>query len=190
MKQKWFEWLHRPEGNTDWFGKLFPILLGLGVIFLVVSNTHISKQQTPSPSENPQAALAESQNSTYAEQLARQLEEILGHMEGVGRVQVMLTLDDTGEAKVLQDLESALSEQEETDASGASRKYLEKQSQTETVRDAQDQPYVLGETSPRVRGVLILAEGAKSNQVRQELLWAVQALLDVSADEVHIAGYQ
>ena len=99
-------------------------------------------------------------------------------------------LDDAGEAQVLQDLDYVLSEQEETEASGVSRKIREEQRQTQTVRDAQDQPYVLREAAPRVRGVLILAEGAQSSVVRQELLMAVQALLGVSADEVYIASYQ
>ncbi|MBR6683095.1 MAG: hypothetical protein IKL38_02010, partial [Firmicutes bacterium] len=99
-------------------------------------------------------------------------------------------LDDAGEAKVLQDLDYTLSEQEDSDVSGSRRKIREEQQQTETVRDAQDQPYVLREAAPKVRGVLILAEGAQSSVVRQDLLLAVQALLGVSADEVYIAAYQ
>ena len=102
----------------------------------------------------------------------------------------MLTLDDNGEEVVLQDLDYTRAEQEETDASGASRKTWEEQRQTETVRDAQDQPYVLREDTPKIRGVLILAEGAESSVVQQELLRTAQALLGVSADDVHIAPYQ
>ena len=193
----WKQWIEKKEGKTDWFGKLFPILLGLGVIFLIVSNTHISKQKA-----DESALVAEStgaagnidavqlQTDTYEEQLARRLEEMLTHIEGAGRVQVMLTLDDGGEAYVLQDSEYARSEAEESAASGESRKTLQVQNQTETVRDAQDQPYVLKEITPRVRGVLILAEGAGSSVVQQELLMATQALLGVSASNVHIAPYQ
>ena len=190
MKGSWKDWLRTQEGKKDWFGRLFPLFLGLGVIFFLLSNTHISKQQTPTQPQTQDESQAEQMEDTYADSLARQLEDVLSHMNGVGRVQVMLTLDDAGEAQVLQDQDYTLSEQEESDASGVSRKIREEQQQTETVRDAQDQPYVLRESAPRVRGVLILAEGAQSSVVRQELLLAVQALLGVSADEVHIAAYQ
>ena len=190
MKEKWTAWIGRQDGKTDWFGRLFPLLLGLGVIFLLLSNTHISKKQTSTQPNTQKEEQAERSGNTYTEELTRQLEEALSHMDGVGRVRVLLTLDDAGEAQVLQDLDYVLSEQEETEASGVSRKIREEQRQTQTVRDAQDQPYVLRESAPRVRGVLILAEGAQSSVVRQELLMAVQALLDVSADEVYIASYQ
>ena len=190
MNQKWKELFSKKEGKKDWFGMAFPILLGLGVIFLIFSNTHISKQETEDRTKNVNTLAAETVTGTYEEQLTQRLEEAFGHMAGVGRVQVMLTLDDGGEVAVLQDSDYTLSEQEESDASGGSRKTLEEQRQTETVRDAQDQPYVLREDMPTVRGILILAEGAESSVVRQELLLAAQALLGVSADDVHIAPYQ
>lgn len=190
MKVNWKEWISRQDGKKDWFGRLFPLFLGLGVIFFLLSNTHISKQQTSAQNYVLEEAREKPSVDTYEDNLTRQLEETLSHMNGVGRVRVMLTLDDAGEAKVLQDLDYTLSEQEDSDVSGSRRKIREEQQQTETVRDAQDQPYVLREAAPRVRGVLILAEGAQSSVVRQDLLLAVQALLGVSADEVYIAAYQ
>ena len=190
MKEKWKDWIGKKEGKKDWFGMAFPILLGLGVIFLIFSNTHISKQEANIQTETGRNTAQTVQTTTYEEHLTQQLEETFSHMAGVGRVRVLLTLEDGGEVAVLQDLEYTRAEQEESDATGGSRKTLEEQRQTETVRDAQDQPYVLREDTPRVRGILILAEGAESSVVRQELLMAAQALLGVSADEVHIAAYQ
>ena len=190
MNQKWKEWLGKKDGRKDWFGTAFPILLGMGVIFLILSNTHISKQeaniQTAQSQEQPQTVKA----IDYEEQLSRQLEEMLGHMAGAGRVRVLLTFDDDGEATVLQDHDYTQTEQEESDASGGSRKLLEKQQQTETVRDAQEQPYVLRQDMPTIRGILVLAEGAESSVVKQEILMALQALLGVSADRIHIGAYQ
>lgn len=185
----WKKWIGKQEGSFDWFGKLFPLLLGLGVIFLILSNTHITKQEadTGAESGNGQAQMAA---DTYEEQLTNRLESVLSHVKGAGRVRVMLTLEDAGQACVLQDSEYTRSEAEESTSSGERRQTLEVQSQTETVRDAQNQPYVLRALMPQVQGVLILAEGAESSVVQQELLEAVQALLGVSASSVHIAPYQ
>lgn len=190
MNEKWKEWIGKKEGRKDWFGTAFPILLGMGVIFLILSNTHISKQEANIQTEISKNSEQAIQSATYEDHLTQQLEEVFSHMAGVGKVQVLLTLEDGGEMMVLQDLDYTRTEQEESDASGASRKSLEEQRQTETVRDAQDQPYILRENVPKVRGILILAEGAESSVVRQELLRSAQALLGVSADEVHIAAYQ
>lgn len=183
----WKDWLTKKEGKRDWFGLAFSALLGLGVIFLVVSNTHISNGETSKSEEGSQVIAA---RTSYEEELASRLEEALGHMEGVGRVRVMITLNDGGEKYVLQDDDYTRSESEESFSSGQGRYTLEEQRQTETVRDAADQPYVLKEELPRIQGVLILAEGAGSSVVQRELLKAVQALLGVSAQKVHIALYQ
>lgn len=190
MKEKWKEWFEKKEGRKDWFGTAFPILLGMGVIFLILSNTHISKQEANAQTEVNTNSAQEMQFVTYEDHLTQQLEEAFSHIAGVGKVQVLLTLEDDGEVTVLQDLDYTRTEQEESDSSGAGRKTLEEQRQTETVRDAQDQPYILRENMPKVRGILILAEGAESSVVQQELLHSVQALLGVSADEVHIVAYQ
>lgn len=190
MKEKWKELIGKKEGRKDWFGTAFPILLGLGVIFLILSNTHISKQEASIQTESNKSQTQTGQPDTYADRLTQNLEEAFSQMDGVGKVKVLLTLEDSGEVVVLQDLDYAQTEQEESDASGASRKTLEKQQQTETVRDAQDQPYILRENAPEIRGVLILAEGAESSVVRQQLLMAAQVLLGISANEVHIAVYR
>ncbi len=190
MSEKWKNWLSKKEGNKDWFGTAFPILLGLGVIFLILSNTHISKKEANIQTTQSHEQAQQVSTVTYEEQLSRQLDEALCHMAGVGKVRVLLTLDDGGEVTVLQDHDDTRTEQEETDSSGGSRKLLENRQQTETVRDAQDQPYVLRQNVPTIRGVLILADGAESSVVKQELLMAVQALLGVPADQVHIAAYQ
>ena len=190
MNEKWKEWFSKKEGKKDWFRTVFPVLLGTGVIFLILSNTHISKQKANIQTTQNYEQSNPGQTATYEEQLTNQLEETLSHIAGAGTVRVLLTMDDGGEVTVLQDQDHTRTEQEEADTSGVSRKLLEEQQQTETVRDAQDQPYVLKQNVPTVRGVLILAEGAESHVVKQELLLAVQALLGVSADQVHIAVYR
>ncbi|MCI8633750.1 MAG: hypothetical protein HFE64_09775 [Lachnospiraceae bacterium] len=184
----WKEWISKKEGKKDWFSVVFPFLLGLGVIFLVFSNTHISKQEEADQTQ--ESAEAAEIKATYEEQLTRRLEDALSHIKGAGRVRVMLTLADGGEAYVLQDSEYTRSETEDMNVSGQGRRMVEEQHQTETVRDAAQQPFILREEAPKVRGILIMAEGADSSVVQQELLQATQALLGISAQRVHIASYQ
>ena len=92
MKEKWKAWIGRQDGKNDWFGRLFPLLLGLGVIFLLLSNTHISKKQTSTQPNTQKEEQAERSGNTYTEELTRQLEEALSHMDGVGRVSSYLQI--------------------------------------------------------------------------------------------------
>ena len=180
------KWLMKKEGKKDLFSLVFPILLTLSVIFLILSNTHISNEEPEKSAETPVAVY---EKTSYEQELASRLEEAFSAMQGVGRVKVMLTLDDDGSVFVLQDSEYTKSEAQETASSGVSRTSSEERRQTETVRDAANEPFVLSEKTPKVRGVLILAEGADSSVIQQKLMSAAVALLGVSASEVYIAPY-
>ena len=64
MKEKWKEWLGKKEGKRDWFGMAFPLLLGLGVIFLILSNTHISKQEMANQTQSKETVLYADSSTT------------------------------------------------------------------------------------------------------------------------------
>ena len=74
----WKELLSKNEGKKDWFGMVFPFLLGLGVIFLLLSNTHISSKEESESTETP---LAQVQTDTYEKELTERVETALSHIQ-------------------------------------------------------------------------------------------------------------
>ena len=76
----------------------------IGVLLLVIAIPVDSKKQDAGTQESVQTT--ETESSSYVEQMERELEDLLGQMDGVGAVRVMITLEDQGENVVAQDISS------------------------------------------------------------------------------------
>ncbi len=134
-------------------------------------------------------AAAES-NSAYKKNMELQLEKTLGAMEGVGQVEVMLTLQDTGEAVVEKDVTRNEERTAEEDSEGTKRENSVINSQEETIYIQNDgsggTPFVAKEVNPRVEGVLVVAQGAGSAAVVKNISDAVMALFPVEAHKIKV----
>jgi len=123
----------------------------------------------------------------YCARQEQRLEEILNQVEGVGRVEVMLTVSASREIVVLKDTQSVDSGTTEADAQGGTRTVVQSETSETTVSydtDAGSGPYVVKTLEPEVEGVLVIAEGADNGTVRREIIGIVQALYDVGANHI------
>ena len=200
-KKLWQRWIgasdkekkkkdEKKEDKKDWFRILFPIILLGAVIFLVLPNTNIAKEEKGTQISGTGTETSDSELLHQRRQLTSELEEAFSHMSGVGKTKVVILYADGGEASVLQDEKSSRSLTEEKDSAGGSRRVEEEDRDRTTVSDASGQPYVLKETAPAIQGVLILAEGASSAVVREQLMRAAQALKGVPDTNIQVASYQ
>ena len=108
----------------------------------------------------------------YAAELERSLEEILGTMEGVGKVKVMVTLEGSGEALVEKDTDT-------------SRKGTTEDLE-QTVFAGSSTPYVKKVLSPKVEGVVVSAQGGHNVKTAQNITEAIQALFGIEAHKIKI----
>ena len=186
---KQFDWKHIKK--SDWI-----VLALIGAILLVIvlpeDNKENAKQQNLS-NQNMQSASARSENTResdtaeYAAYLEEKLEEVLGRIEGVGKVQVMLTLSDKGEAIVEKDTKDLSNSVKETEPNGGSKDTFEREIQSETVRVENENgtyPYVEKMMLPTVEGVLIVAEGGGNAGVAAQISKAVLALFPIDAHKI------
>lgn len=125
----------------------------------------------------------------YVDALERQLEEILSEMAGVGKARVMITLEASEELVVEKDEPLKRANTNENDSAGGSRIISEVDSAENTVyrtTGSDSEPYVIQTISPRVEGVVVVAQGAGSGTVNKCITEMVQALFGIEAHKVKV----
>jgi len=123
----------------------------------------------------------------YVSNLEEKLETVLGEMEGVGKVKVMITLSDYGEAIVEKDTVDKTNTVNETDSNGGSRNTFEREIQAETVQienDSGTYPYVGKEMLPTIEGIVVVAEGGGNAIVVSQISKAAMALFPIEAHKI------
>lgn len=156
--------------KTDW------IALALtGAILLIIALPQKKENEVTKAEEIVREEVApsgsNSQQESYVSYLENRLEEILGQMEGVGKVKVMITVSDTGETVVEKDIRTTIDS--------------ETQEETVFVEDnTGSYPYVGKEIMPSIEGIVVVAEGGGNATVAANISNAAMALFPVEAHKI------
>ena len=171
MSERWKEIKKKywPPGKDQ---LLILILLGL-LLAVIAVPVKSGQEEAAGSEENMVQEMPASSEEDYCSRLEARLEALLVQVEGVGRVQVMLTLEGSRERRVEKD-----------------RTFSEQGNEEETVYEElsgrERIPYVTLEINPKVEGVLVIAEGGGNSRIRQEILEAAQALFGIDAHKIKI----
>lgn len=125
----------------------------------------------------------------YVEYLEEKLAKVLSQMDGVGKVEVMITVSDAGESVVEKDEKAESTVTSENDSGGGTRTVTESSSEGATVYvETEDgtYPYIQKEKLPTVEGVVVVAEGGGNPTVVSEISESVKALLKVEAHRIRV----
>lgn len=126
----------------------------------------------------------------YAGYWEEKLEEALRYVDGVGKVRVLITLQNSEQKIVEKDGPEQHSDTEETDSAGGSRTVRESSIDKSTIYTADGQggsvPYVVMTIEPVVEGVVVIAQGAEHENVCENIIEAIQVLFDIDANKIKI----
>lgn len=125
----------------------------------------------------------------YAEEMERKLAQVLQTMEGAGKVQVFITLASSEERIIEKDMPVNRSNTVENDAQGGSRTVSNVDAGENTVYTTEGNtttPYVVKTVTPKVEGVLVVAQGAGNGAVSKNIADAVQVLFGIEAHQVKV----
>ena len=129
-------------------------------------------------------------NNTYESVLEKRLEEILVKIEGVGKVDVMITIKDTGEIIVDSEKPYSKSETIESDREGGSRNISDIQQSDTTIYSVDESgnniPFVIKELAPQIQGVAIIIEGGGNAVIVKKVTDVAEALLNVSLNRISV----
>jgi stage III sporulation protein AG len=158
-----------PTGNTGQSGDTSWAKTGDGTDSLQNAQTgQSSDAENSADDSDPQTAYM----TAYKRQLEEELEALLSSMDGVGQVQVMLTLKDSG-----------------ADVLDKNIKHDGDTSETDTVVYSTaegEEPYVTNRFAPDVAGVFIVAEGGGNAVVVSDISDAVMALFGIEAHKIKV----
>ena len=139
------------------------IILIIGTLFMIIPG---NPKQMPQENERIE---------TYNDE--ERLKEILSLISGAGDVEVMVTYSGTEEKRLAYETKSGKNDRGDS----GYEENLDKQAVM-----ADGEPFILSKTYPKVKGVVVIAEGAKDSNVRAAILEAVITAFDIAPHKVCI----
>lgn len=163
--------------NIEIIIAIFAIALIILVYSFVNANSN-SKEKTASGKQGEVSV-------ELTEKLESDLADVLSNINGAGRVKVLITYSGTTQ-KVIANTKSV--HQNTSASSGTTTSSTTTNTETPImINDGTGSKlYVVEEKLPEIKGVVVVAEGAGSAKVRLEIMRAVQALLNVNANNIEI----
>jgi len=175
--------------NKKFMNNLLIILI-VGTMLLIAASVFKadkSQEDVFKKDENKEKVIENNYMEDYAMLLERKLENILGEIKGVGKVKVMITLEETTEKIPAMNTTQNQEKTSEKDSQGGVREIIREDSSIQVVtRGSEGNIIVLKEIKPKVKGVIVVAEGAENIEIKEELYQAVKTALGISGNKVEV----
>ncbi len=171
------------RGRIEKKNKWLIVVILIAVLVLAFWNSGEKEH----PPENDQVETSHLAIDTgYITNAETKLGDILSKIKGAGKVKVMITFD-SGEEKILAKNQSS---QLETEHSADKTQSKSQQEEDVLLYDSTkgEGPFIVKERLPVPSGVLVVADGAVSENVRLELYEAVKALYGISGHRVKVSA--
>ena len=158
--------------------KLIGILVIVGMV--AIGGIFLSESvSTSKENEKPQSQTTRESVKEYEEKIEKKLQKILSQIEGIGVCKVMVTLESGEESVYSADIESE-------DQSGENNKTSSQKSKYVIVEDEGQKPVLEKEIEPKIRGVIVVCEGADDVYVRGAVVDSLRAALGISSANISV----
>lgn len=171
----------------------FVVLLIITIVIINLvwnGNKQVVKQENNTSSKQLANGNAmDNTDQTTTDDLAKQLEEILSKIQGVGTVKVFVNYSETSEVVAMYNETTKTSNTEENDTSGGSRKIQETDSQKDIIyqeENGEKTPITQKVIQPKVEGAIITAKGANSAEIKANIIQAVEAVTGLATHKIQV----
>lgn len=142
------------------------ILVGYKVLADVENNSNISK------------------DSEY--DLQEELEDILSKMNGIGKVDVLITYSRKSTVVPMYSQTESTSVTEETDSGGGTRKQESSNVNKEVVTDGDNKAITETVLLPKIEGAIVIAEGGGNAVIKSNIVQAVSAVTGLATYKIQV----
>jgi stage III sporulation protein AG len=167
------------------------IILICGLIIVILANFFSPSTKKPAGyievATNKEDVPTVSMN--YEDRVKQELTDILGQIEGAGKVKVMIYFESGSESIPAYNENDSVKVTEETDGDGGKRLTNENNNSATVVTTNEGQgnkPFIVKEIKPRISGVIVIAEGAGNPDVKYKLYEAVKTVFNLQQYRVNI----
>lgn len=139
------------------------------------------------------SVLANNNQENSETELERKLENILGTIKNVGKVNVLLNYSESSSLVPLYNESTTTSSTEEGDSTGGTRNVTETETKKDIVfseNSGEKNPVTQKTQMPTIQGAIITAEGASDANVRTNIVNGVCAITGLSIDKIQVFEMQ
>lgn len=170
------------------------IAIIIGIILIITAGTLFGGggkkgaeeiQQQSRGTELVSKPLIQEDNSS----IQKEMEAILSQVAGAGKVDVMITYETGKESVPATNVKRNDNSTQEKDTSGGTRDITQNDFESNVVYEegqGTKKPIILKEIQPKVKGVVIIADGADNPVVKENLCNAAKVLLDVEMHKIQV----
>lgn len=170
------------------------IAIIIGIILIITAGTFFGgggkkgteeKQQESKGTELVSKQLIQEDSSS----IQKEMEAILSQVAGAGKVDVMITYETGKESVPATNVKRNDNSTQEKDTSGGTRDITQNDFESNVVYEegqGTKKPIILKEIQPKVKGVVIIADGADNPVVKENLCNAAKVLLDVEMHKIEV----
>lgn len=176
MLKSWYEKLFSKKKNTN---SLYIILI-IGIVIVVFGGSLFGGLGLgKSPTKTANNVLLPDKT------IEKELSDILSQIRGAGKVEIMITYVSTGEKIYVTDVSEQTKTSNQDTKSGDVKEDSDTKYDRKTITPS-NAPVVSKELFPKVKGVIVVAQGADDAAVRQNIMQAVKAALDVPDHKISV----
>jgi len=175
------QWLSSPEDKVGKARMLLMAAVLLGVLLVVWPVFNFRSHEAAVPTVTA--------STLPTTDLEKRLSVVLSNIHGAGRVELTLFYASSGSKEYAVDKNEEVRETNETSQGGLKRVIKETRVSQQMAGDSQ-QGLLVDAHSPQVVGALVVADGARSAAVREEISGALISLLDLPAHRITVLPRQ
>ena len=181
----------KTEGNNKKNIENLVVFLILLIITVIAINMIWGKEEEQVEEQASYKVLAsQTENSNIIEEgeydLQAELEDILSKMDGIGKVDVLITYSQTSTVIPIYSETESSTITEETDSGGGTRKQESSNSNKEIVTDGENNAITQTVMFPKVEGAIVIAEGGGNVTIKSNIIQAVSAVTGLATYKVQV----
>lgn len=164
------------------------IFLILAIIVLIVINTFFDNNQS-NKNANLVQTVSKKDSITGDVNLEKKLEGILSKINGAGKVSVMVSYSNEVLKQPMTDVKTTTTVVSEKDSNGGERKTEETSTEENVIYEQNGNnktPMLKQNVLPTIIGVIVVADGAGNTNVKENLIRAVTAAVDVPNHRIQV----